>query len=220
MLLGGSRWSEAACAAVARFAERFALPVATTFRRAHLFDPTHPCYAGDLGIGPNPEAARAREERRRHRARRRTAAARCRRRATRCSTFRGRARRSCTSFPASRSSAASTGRISPSMPRRPPSPPRSKGSSRRTSCGGAVKRRSRMRFSRLDRQADGGARRGQSRRDRRRLARHASRRCGDLQRRRQFLGLGAPLLALPRATAPSSRRSPARWATACRRRSA
>ncbi|MBX6425748.1 MAG: thiamine pyrophosphate-binding protein [Variibacter sp.] len=54
MLLGGSRWSSAACAAVARFAERFALPVATTFRRAHLFDALHPCYAGDLGIGPNP----------------------------------------------------------------------------------------------------------------------------------------------------------------------
>jgi acetolactate synthase-1/2/3 large subunit len=55
MLLGGSRWSEAACAAVMRFAERFALPVATTFRRAHLFDCLHPCYAGDLGIGPNPK---------------------------------------------------------------------------------------------------------------------------------------------------------------------
>jgi acetolactate synthase I/II/III large subunit len=55
VLLGGSRWSEAACACVARFAERFALPVATTFRRAHLFDPGHPCYAGDLGIGPNPK---------------------------------------------------------------------------------------------------------------------------------------------------------------------
>jgi hypothetical protein len=55
MLLGGSRWSEPACASVARFAERFALPVATTFRRAHLFDPAHPCYAGDLGIGPNPK---------------------------------------------------------------------------------------------------------------------------------------------------------------------
>ncbi|MPZ56579.1 MAG: thiamine pyrophosphate-binding protein [Rhizobiales bacterium] len=55
MLLGGSRWSEAACASVMRFAERFALPVATTFRRAHLFDALHPCYAGDLGIGPNPK---------------------------------------------------------------------------------------------------------------------------------------------------------------------
>src|SRR5215468_10277141 len=55
VLLGGSRWSAAACVAVERFAERFALPVATTFRRAHLFDPRHPCYAGDLGIGPNPK---------------------------------------------------------------------------------------------------------------------------------------------------------------------
>jgi acetolactate synthase-1/2/3 large subunit len=55
VLLGGSRWSEAACAAAARFAQRFALPVATTFRRAHLFDPGHPGYAGDLGIGPNPK---------------------------------------------------------------------------------------------------------------------------------------------------------------------
>ena len=43
----------------ARFAERFALPVATTFRRAHLFDPAHPCYAGDLGIGANPKLWRA-----------------------------------------------------------------------------------------------------------------------------------------------------------------
>lgn len=55
MLLGGSRWSETACATVMRFAERFALPVATTFRRAHLFDQTHACYAGDLSIGPNPK---------------------------------------------------------------------------------------------------------------------------------------------------------------------
>jgi acetolactate synthase-1/2/3 large subunit len=54
VLLGGSRWSETACAAVARFAERFAVPVATTFRRTHLFDALHPCFAGDLGIGPNP----------------------------------------------------------------------------------------------------------------------------------------------------------------------
>jgi acetolactate synthase-1/2/3 large subunit len=55
VLLGGSRWSDAACASVERFAERFALPVATTFRRAHLFDQDHPSYAGDLGIGPNPK---------------------------------------------------------------------------------------------------------------------------------------------------------------------
>src|SRR5215469_204870 len=55
VLAGGSRWSQPAAAALARFAERFALPVATTFRRAHLIDALHPCYAGDLGIGPNPK---------------------------------------------------------------------------------------------------------------------------------------------------------------------
>ncbi len=54
-VIGGSRWSETACAALMRFAERFDLPVCTTFRRAHLFDALHPCYAGDLGIGPNPK---------------------------------------------------------------------------------------------------------------------------------------------------------------------
>jgi acetolactate synthase I/II/III large subunit len=54
-LLGGSRWSQAASDAVARFAERHSLPVATTFRRGHLFNALHPCYAGDVGIGPNPK---------------------------------------------------------------------------------------------------------------------------------------------------------------------
>jgi acetolactate synthase I/II/III large subunit len=55
VLIGGSRWTEAGCAAIARFAERFALPVATTFRRAHLFHALHPNYAGDLGIGASPK---------------------------------------------------------------------------------------------------------------------------------------------------------------------
>ncbi|HME30268.1 MAG TPA: thiamine pyrophosphate-binding protein [Pseudolabrys sp.] len=54
-LIGGSRWSEQATAAFMQFAERFALPVATTFRRGHLFDAAHRCYAGDFGIGPNPK---------------------------------------------------------------------------------------------------------------------------------------------------------------------
>jgi acetolactate synthase-1/2/3 large subunit len=55
LVLGGSRWSAEACAAVQRFAEKFAVPVCTSFRRAHLFDALHPCYGGDLGIGPNPK---------------------------------------------------------------------------------------------------------------------------------------------------------------------
>ncbi|MFZ0064901.1 MAG: thiamine pyrophosphate-binding protein [Pseudolabrys sp.] len=55
VLIGGSRWTEQASAALMRFAERFALPVATTFRRGHLLDAMHRCYAGDFGIGPNPK---------------------------------------------------------------------------------------------------------------------------------------------------------------------
>ena len=59
VLVGGSRWSAPACAQMMSFSERFCLPVATTFRRAHLFDAMHRCYAGDFGIGPNPELASA-----------------------------------------------------------------------------------------------------------------------------------------------------------------
>ncbi len=54
VLLGGSGWDEAARGQMTRFAERFELPVATGFRRLPLFDPLHPNYAGDLGLGPNP----------------------------------------------------------------------------------------------------------------------------------------------------------------------
>jgi acetolactate synthase-1/2/3 large subunit len=55
LILGGSRWSQEACDSVARFAQKYSLPVCTTFRRLHLFDALHPGYAGDLGIGPNPK---------------------------------------------------------------------------------------------------------------------------------------------------------------------
>jgi acetolactate synthase-1/2/3 large subunit len=55
LILGGSRWDENALAAMARFAERFGIPVATSFRRAHHFDPLHPNYAGDLGLAVNPK---------------------------------------------------------------------------------------------------------------------------------------------------------------------
>lgn len=54
-ILGGSRWSEDAVAAFTRFAERFALPVACSFRRQMLFDNLHDNYAGDVGIGINPK---------------------------------------------------------------------------------------------------------------------------------------------------------------------
>ncbi|MHA7774355.1 thiamine pyrophosphate-binding protein [Roseibium sp. M-1] len=54
-ILGGSRWSEEAVAAFTRFAERFDLPVACSFRRQMLFDNLHANYAGDVGIGINPK---------------------------------------------------------------------------------------------------------------------------------------------------------------------
>lgn len=61
-ILGGSRWSPDASAAIADAAERLALPVATSFRRTDLFPADHPNFAGDVGIGPNPKlAARVRE---------------------------------------------------------------------------------------------------------------------------------------------------------------
>ena len=54
-LLGGTRWTPEATADFAAFAERYQLPVAVSFRRQPLFSPDHPCFAGDLGIGPNPK---------------------------------------------------------------------------------------------------------------------------------------------------------------------
>jgi acetolactate synthase-1/2/3 large subunit len=55
VILGGPRWSESAVAGMRRFAERFALPIACSFRRQTLFDNEHPNYAGDFGLGANPD---------------------------------------------------------------------------------------------------------------------------------------------------------------------
>ncbi len=57
-ILGGTRWDEESVAAFTAFAERFALPVACSFRRQMLFDHLHPNYAGDSGIGINPALAK------------------------------------------------------------------------------------------------------------------------------------------------------------------
>ncbi len=51
VLVGGSRWTARAVDRITRFAERFDLPVATTFRRQDLFSATHPNFAGDGGLG-------------------------------------------------------------------------------------------------------------------------------------------------------------------------
>jgi acetolactate synthase-1/2/3 large subunit len=62
VVAGGSGWSSAACADLARFAEANALPVACAFRNQDVFDNRHANYAGDIGIGINPKlAARVRD---------------------------------------------------------------------------------------------------------------------------------------------------------------
>ena len=55
MIVGGSRWNADTVAALVRFAERFDVPVAASFRRQMLFPNGHDGYAGDLGTGPNPK---------------------------------------------------------------------------------------------------------------------------------------------------------------------
>ena len=57
VILGGSRWSAMAKSRMEKAAEAWALPVGCSFRRQMLFDHLHPCYAGDVGIGPNPKLA-------------------------------------------------------------------------------------------------------------------------------------------------------------------
>ncbi|MDD2880782.1 MAG: thiamine pyrophosphate-binding protein [Rhodoferax sp.] len=54
VILGGSRWSEAAVQQFTAFAEAFSLPVYCSFRRQMLFSAKHTSYAGDLGLGANP----------------------------------------------------------------------------------------------------------------------------------------------------------------------
>ena len=58
VILGGSLWDEAGYKAMHHFASRFNLPVATSFRRTHLFNAYHPSFAGDMGFGINPALAK------------------------------------------------------------------------------------------------------------------------------------------------------------------
>jgi len=57
LLLGGSAWDAEGVAAIERFAAANTLPVGCAFRRQDRFDNTHPCYAGDVGIGIDPKLA-------------------------------------------------------------------------------------------------------------------------------------------------------------------
>jgi len=57
LLVGGGGWTARAGADIAAFARANDLPVATSFRCQDYIDNDHPCYAGDLGIAPNPALA-------------------------------------------------------------------------------------------------------------------------------------------------------------------
>ncbi|HET6469531.1 MAG TPA: thiamine pyrophosphate-binding protein, partial [Geminicoccaceae bacterium] len=55
VILGGGGWDQKAVLDIQAFAERAELPVAVAFRRQDHFDNLHPCYAGDLGVAPDPK---------------------------------------------------------------------------------------------------------------------------------------------------------------------
>jgi acetolactate synthase-1/2/3 large subunit len=54
VILGGGGWSAGTVADIQAFAANNRLPVAVGFRRQDYFDNLHPCYAGDLGVAPDP----------------------------------------------------------------------------------------------------------------------------------------------------------------------
>jgi acetolactate synthase-1/2/3 large subunit len=54
-ILGGGGWTQRASAAFARFAQRFDVPVAGSFRRASAFDGEHENYVGEIGLSANPK---------------------------------------------------------------------------------------------------------------------------------------------------------------------
>jgi acetolactate synthase-1/2/3 large subunit len=58
VIAGGPAWTPEAARDLQRFAERWSLPVANAFRFQDTFDNHHRLYAGDVGIGINPDLAR------------------------------------------------------------------------------------------------------------------------------------------------------------------
>ena len=54
MILGGSTWTEAACADITAFADANSIPTATAYRRQDLIDNRHESYIGVLTLGTNP----------------------------------------------------------------------------------------------------------------------------------------------------------------------
>jgi acetolactate synthase I/II/III large subunit len=54
VIVGGSQWSADSANNLALFAERFDLPVITSFRRQDRLDNRHRCYVGHAGLSPDP----------------------------------------------------------------------------------------------------------------------------------------------------------------------
>ncbi|MCP2679695.1 thiamine pyrophosphate-binding protein [Maricaulaceae bacterium NA33B04] len=59
LMVGGPGWDEGARQAIVRFAEAMSCPVVTAFRGKSLIDNAHPFYAGEAGIGANPQLVQA-----------------------------------------------------------------------------------------------------------------------------------------------------------------
>ena len=57
VIAGGGGWTVQSAQALQRFAENWRLPVGNAFRFQDTFDNYHPLYAGDVGIGINPQLA-------------------------------------------------------------------------------------------------------------------------------------------------------------------
>lgn len=57
VLIGGGGWDRQTCERLQRWIEANGLPVGTSFRCQDLFDNRSPSYAGDVGIGINPQLA-------------------------------------------------------------------------------------------------------------------------------------------------------------------
>ena len=217
VIAGGSRWSEAASAALMRFAERFDIPVATSFRRTHVMDPLHPSYAGDLASGPNPKLlARVKA-------------------ADLVLLIGGRLGEwpsqgySLLDVPVPKQTLdprASGHRGARSRLPAASRDPRHADRVRRCARPGRgaerhpLARRDQDRACRLPgvlRKADRGAGAGESRRDRRRLARCAAGRCGGHAPAPAISRSGCSASIAIANTARCTRRRPAPWATACRR---
>ena len=99
LIVGGGGWSDQARRDLEAFATAHEVPVGVSFRCQDYFDNLHPCYAGHVGIGINPEVRRADPQQRSGDRAWRAAGGDHDIAATRCSIFRSRGSRWFTSIP-------------------------------------------------------------------------------------------------------------------------